>query len=294
MSVPEATHRRTDRRGALRLSASVAALWLGLGAEPAAAALIGNFTWSSDTVAYSNFAKTCPNVQGGGSSCTGPSPSSRDRTTVTRSQGQGGAAFGDGTLFSWGTKNDKWNSGLTWINNGAAFTLDRIVLSSALPVGEALADNTGFVPGAGQGARPAWEWVDLPWPGTQIGEAMVEISTSHFTGVPLNLLAGSGGWFLAPDYFMENTPVGFLADYALTISAGEAIDIRLFESIWQGGEGAGEGEGRPDLLFASIAVQIFGTPIGSVPLPGTLTLVGLGLAALRLRSGQPLRATRGL
>lgn len=292
MSLPEATHRRTRSRCALRLSASIAALWLGVGAGPAAAALIGSFTWRSDTAAYSNFAKTCPNVQGGHASCdSANTPSSRDRTTVARSQG--GGEFGDGILFSWGMKNDNLNSGLTWINDGAAFTLDRIVLSSALPVGDALANNTGFVPGAGQGARPAWEWVDLPSP-TQIEEAMVEISTSHFTDVPRYLLAGSGGWFLAPDYFTENTPVGFSADFALMISAGEAIDIRLFESIWQGGQGAGSGEGRPDLLFASFTVQIFGTPIGNVPLPGTLALLGIGVAALRLRSGQPLRATRGL
>ncbi len=302
MSVPEATHRRTGRRGALRLSASVAALWLGLGAGPAAAAVIGSFTWNSNTAAYNAFAATCPGVSGGGAACTGTEPSSGYTTTVNRSDSNGGGAFGSGTIFGWGTNiagEALLNSKLTWINDGAAFTLDSIKLTSVLPVGTGLpTSNPAIIPGTGTGAAPVWEWVGLDLAmNTLIEQSMVGISIAGGAAVTDHLLAGAGGWFPAPNYRTQQTPVVFTTDAALPkllINPGQWLDIRIFESIWNGRGTGSMAEGLPDLLFASITIEISGTPIGNVPLPGTLALLGIGIAALRLRSGQPLRVTRGL
>jgi hypothetical protein len=296
MSVPEVAYRRTGRPGSLRLSASVAAL-LGLGAGPAAAALIDSFTWSSNTAGYNTFASTCSNVQGG-TGCGSNTPLAGYTTAVNRSDGSG--TQGSGIIFSWGTNSAadaEFNSRLIWTNDEAAFTLTEIRLTASLSVGTGLPSSFGFTPGTGSGAAPAWEWASMAFL-TQVNQAMVGISVGGGAANNRNLFSGTGGWFTDPNQILQ-TPINFVSDPALSglvVGANQSIDLRLFESLWNG-RGATPMEGRPDLLFSSITIQFFGTegppppppPPPPLPLPGTLALFGIGLAALWRRSGQPLR-----
>ncbi|WP_295612718.1 PEP-CTERM sorting domain-containing protein [uncultured Lamprocystis sp.] len=270
---------------------SVAALWLGLGAGPAAAVLLDTFTWGSDNAAYNLFAETCPNVDGSGCGQKGPEPGWGYSTTVTRS---GPVPPLTGTLFSWGTGADEtFNSTLTWTNDGTPFVLEKIVLKATGLVGTGLDDwSTGdpIPTSQGTGAAPAWEWATAAF-STALSEAMVEISVGGDADA-YNVFSGyaeDATWFNTSDGDTRQTPVDFTASYGplVELATNESINIRLFESYWNARGATGE-EGRPDLQYASFTVEIWGSEGPVVPVPGTLALLGIGLAALGLRQRRSL------
>lgn len=249
----------------------------------AAAVSIAKIEWGSvaGVNAYNTFAANCPSA--GGAGCPAPGQSS---PTPNRDP-----------LFSWGGANSSRNSRLTWTNTDSlgSFVLDRIEIHMTQ---DNPADYTYLGSGAmgrnqGVGAAPVWEWSNQAAL-TQMVEAMVQIRVGGNDAVQQGLFSGfSPGqtWYNITGNTYP-TPISFVFDATSlvdkTIELNDTIALRLYESVWNG-----ENQNLPDLVFAPMTIEIFGSRDAPVPLPGTLALLGLGLGlgALRLRRGRSFRAT---
>ena len=231
------------------------------------ASLIHSFVWDSDTAVYDAFSTTCPNVKNG-TGCGQNMPASGYSTTVQRSDGAG--PFGSGIIFSWGTATGAdatLNSTLTWTNDGAPITLDHIRLIADGSVGTGLSTPSGRSHPVGHGAAPPWEWANSAQD-TCVNEATAKVTVGSsvrdiqiFTG-----FAEEATWFDFPGETLQ-TLIDITVDYSgdtVTVGTGETIEIRLWDQYWDG-RGATLQEGRPDLIYAPITVEIHGT--SSAPPP---------------------------
>jgi hypothetical protein len=237
-------------------------------------ALIHEFVWDSDNAGYNLYASTCPNV--GGSECgqNGGRPWI-DYAPTTEVKRSDTAPFpaNPHTLFSCGTDDpyySPFNSKLSWLNDGIAFTLTKIILKADGPVGTGL---DCYIFGSpidaplGTGAVPTWEWYSGATQ-TRMSDAKIKIGVAGGAETAYNVFSGyaeDATWF---DNGSEEwglmtlqTPVNFEAYYGssgVSVPTGKGITLRLFESVWDGQYSWSEC--RPDLQYAPITVQIWGRP----------------------------------
>jgi hypothetical protein len=258
------------RRAGIRIAlcALMGATLLTSERASAVAVSIATIEWGSvaGVNAYNTFATECTRAGGGGCPTDSPMPN------------------GD-PLFSWGGLNNASNSRLTWTNTDplGSFVLDRIEIHTQNPA--TLLGSLGGRYHQGVGAAPVWEWSNQA-EFTQMLEAMVQIRVGG-NDARRELFSGSSAdqtWYSITGN-TSPTPISFVFDATglvdKTINLNDLIVFRLYESFWNG-----QNQNLPDLVFAPMTIEIFGSRDAPVPLPGTLALLGLGLGALRLRRGR--------